>query len=127
MIATEFDVRGYRWTDIRENLLVSEAVGLALWLRDLAETDVRPGPTSGRLQQMGFIEPNLEFRAIPHWNEVAFEVMFDLETRPPWKQKLPDAEAFLIGFRMRVPTDDVLKASSSLQTDLRSLGVDTPN
>jgi hypothetical protein len=58
-------------------LLTYEAERLASWMDALVETDGFP-------TTCGFMEPNLEFRAVLNVNRPMLRVYFELEARPSW-------------------------------------------
>lgn len=84
-------------------LLTYEAEGLASWLEMLANSE--PLPTT-----CGFIEPNLEFRAVARGQHGILQVHFNLEARPDWASSSAAREQELW---VEFPFDEL---------DLRALG-----
>ena len=62
------------WEFVDACLLTYEAVDLANWLEEL-------GKNKARKQNLGFIEPNLDFRLN---DKITLRLYFELESRPNW-------------------------------------------
>jgi hypothetical protein len=65
------------WQFTHPCLLTYEADKLASWMDALVEANRFP-------TTCGFIEPNLEFRALVNMNRSILRVYFELEARPSW-------------------------------------------
>jgi hypothetical protein len=71
------------WQFIQPCLLTYEAEQLASWMDAVAHA-------KSTHEYCGFIEPNLEFRALWNINAPVLRVYFDLEARPSWATKVEE-------------------------------------
>jgi hypothetical protein len=86
------------WQFTEPCLLTYEAEKLASWMDDVA--DAKPG-----FDTCGFIEPNLEFRALLSIDRPALRVCFDLEARPSRASSgLAEQRTFGSSFRLKSST-----------------------
>jgi hypothetical protein len=79
------------WQFTHPCLLTYEAERLASWMVALVEIDRFP-------TTCGFIEPNLEFRALLNMNRPMLRVYFDLEARPLWASSASGEEVTWVEF-----------------------------
>jgi hypothetical protein len=98
------------WTFQDPCLLTYEASALAEWLR----TSGASGPLR---DQMGFIEPNLEFRIVDDTSGRRLRIYFELEARPPWApSKVAGQEDLWVEFNLAKL--NLIDASQSLRDQL---------
>jgi hypothetical protein len=71
------------WQFIQPCLLTYEAEQLASWMDAVAYAELP-------YDDCGFIEPNLEFRALLNIDRPVLRVYFDLEARPSWATKVEE-------------------------------------
>jgi hypothetical protein len=104
IIAGRAALAGREWRFRDPCLLTNEVSRLADWF------EARSKDASND-SEIGFIEPNLEFR----WRQGALQVNLRLECLPSWAPKYSTEEFYL---RFSASPDELASAASSLRADL---------
>ena len=99
------------WQFTHPCLLTYEAAGLATWMDAVADT----GSCS---DTCGFIEPNLEFRALLNLEQPVLRVYFNLEARPSWASN-PGAGLEDLWVEFPIGEIDLRSAAQQLRAELK--------
>jgi|EndMetStandDraft_9_1072997.scaffolds.fasta_scaffold78516_2 hypothetical protein len=98
------------WRFTHPCLLTYEAAGLATWMDAVADI----GSCS---DTCGFIEPNLEFRALLNLERPVLRVYFNLEARPSWASS-PGAGLEDLWVEFPIEEIDLRSAAQQLRAEL---------
>lgn len=115
LIRGEVNSRQGSWTFIDPSLTVEEAHILGRWLKTIAENKfVSINQKLKRTTLLLFAEPNLSFRLIKKTKLLAeLDVIFTLESLPPWMEKSVDGIYPEFVLNLKIPTKFLLKSANN--------------